>query len=343
MSARVPSSVVLSRSKANLIALCGYTAVSFAYFGWRLVPHPGRLSRRGRTRPADLHLVVCLVGPRVRDGHEPVRDTRALRPERNQRGLDRIDPGARDSRLADHAAVRAGDRLQHRRRAPAGTRRVDRVSPLSASHRLALGLGCRRISLRILCIRPQPAAHGPSARHRGVSRPARRSCPDQVLGSRPDGAWPRLAPWAHPRLPVLDLDRARLDHDTRPGARARALVLARPRPPPPPRLVPGPDRGELRARGAPCGPASRVRTARLRLGIARPGAQLRRALELRGPDAADRDRRLDLHLRVRPVHSGRRRLLPRAPDADHRRCVCRSEAAHRPAAGSSSSRSPSQL
>jgi hypothetical protein len=33
---------VLRRRKANLLVLVGYTAVSFAYFGWRLLPHPGR-------------------------------------------------------------------------------------------------------------------------------------------------------------------------------------------------------------------------------------------------------------------------------------------------------------
>jgi hypothetical protein len=33
---------VLRRSKADLLVLFGYTAISFAYFGWRLLPHPGR-------------------------------------------------------------------------------------------------------------------------------------------------------------------------------------------------------------------------------------------------------------------------------------------------------------
>jgi hypothetical protein len=31
------------RPKANAIALCGYMTISFGYFGWRLLPHPGRL------------------------------------------------------------------------------------------------------------------------------------------------------------------------------------------------------------------------------------------------------------------------------------------------------------
>jgi hypothetical protein len=31
-------------SKAHLIVLLGYTAISFAYFGWRLLPHPGRVT-----------------------------------------------------------------------------------------------------------------------------------------------------------------------------------------------------------------------------------------------------------------------------------------------------------
>src|ERR687884_1641604 len=31
------------RSKTSLAALAGYAAVSFAFFGWRLLPHPGRM------------------------------------------------------------------------------------------------------------------------------------------------------------------------------------------------------------------------------------------------------------------------------------------------------------
>ena len=33
---------MLRRPSANLIALLGYAAISFGYFGWRLLPHPGR-------------------------------------------------------------------------------------------------------------------------------------------------------------------------------------------------------------------------------------------------------------------------------------------------------------
>jgi hypothetical protein len=33
---------VLRRRKADLLVLSGYAAISFAYFGWRLLPHPGR-------------------------------------------------------------------------------------------------------------------------------------------------------------------------------------------------------------------------------------------------------------------------------------------------------------
>src|SRR5712692_316367 len=32
-----------SRLDANLVVLLGYAAISFGYFGWRLLPHPGRL------------------------------------------------------------------------------------------------------------------------------------------------------------------------------------------------------------------------------------------------------------------------------------------------------------
>lgn len=34
---------MLRRSKTDLIVLFGYAAISFGYFGWRLLPHPGRL------------------------------------------------------------------------------------------------------------------------------------------------------------------------------------------------------------------------------------------------------------------------------------------------------------
>lgn len=34
---------MLRRQKANLTVLAGYCAISFLYFGWRLLPHPGRL------------------------------------------------------------------------------------------------------------------------------------------------------------------------------------------------------------------------------------------------------------------------------------------------------------
>ena len=33
---------MLRRSKADLIVLLGYAAISFGYFGWRVLPHPGR-------------------------------------------------------------------------------------------------------------------------------------------------------------------------------------------------------------------------------------------------------------------------------------------------------------
>jgi hypothetical protein len=33
---------MLRRSRADLIVLLGYAAISFAYFGWRVLPHPGR-------------------------------------------------------------------------------------------------------------------------------------------------------------------------------------------------------------------------------------------------------------------------------------------------------------
>src|SRR3954464_13638385 len=39
---RMDSSVVRGRAGANVAVLVMYIAISLAYFGWRLLPHPGR-------------------------------------------------------------------------------------------------------------------------------------------------------------------------------------------------------------------------------------------------------------------------------------------------------------
>ena len=96
------------------LVLLGYVAVAFAYFGVRLLPHPGRdLVGYGRD-PRDLRLVVRLVAARDRDVPEPVRQPRDLRARRDQPRLGDDRPRARGAVRARHRAVRAGGLLQPR-------------------------------------------------------------------------------------------------------------------------------------------------------------------------------------------------------------------------------------
>ena len=58
---------MLRRRRTDLLVLLGYAAISFGYFGWRLLPHPGRVVAGFGSDTDIFDLVVRVVAARARE------------------------------------------------------------------------------------------------------------------------------------------------------------------------------------------------------------------------------------------------------------------------------------
>jgi hypothetical protein len=151
------------RARADVPVLLLYAAISFAFFGWRLLPHPGRVVV---ATSADFqifvwsfaswpHALAQLTSPFV---------THALYvPGGINLTMDGVEPGARARVLADHRPVRADGRVQRRRGPAAGARRLDRVPALPPPDGVGLRFGDRRVPVRVLDRDARPGARRPPA------------------------------------------------------------------------------------------------------------------------------------------------------------------------------------
>ena len=212
-------------ARASAAVLAGFTAISFLFFGLRLVSHPGR-AILGSGRDPQIFIWSFAWWPHaIGDRGEPVRLARDLRPGRDQPRLG--DDGARaGARLRPRDdPVRPGRRLQPRCAADAGARRLDGVPPVPVPDGVALGLRRRRLPVRLLGLHARAAAR-PPAHDGGLPAAARRA---HRRALRPRGARRarrRVAARSAARPAVLALDRALLHRDPRarrrPGARLRA-------------------------------------------------------------------------------------------------------------------------
>ena len=105
-----------------------------------------------------------------RSGPFPLlRDLRAgrLRPR-----LDDVGPRARRHLRSADSGRRSGGRLQRGEHPDAGSRRLDRLSPLPARHEPCLAVHRRRLPLRVLGLHARPGDRAP-APDLGLPHPAR--------------------------------------------------------------------------------------------------------------------------------------------------------------------------
>ena len=110
--------------------------------------------------------------------------------------------------------------LQHRRRAPAGVRRLDGVRALPPPDRIALARDRRRLPVRLLELRPRRRRRGTRTCRRSSSSRWSRSSAVRYIAGELGGRGAGAAPGAAARARVPDLDRGHLH--ARPRDRARA-------------------------------------------------------------------------------------------------------------------------
>ena len=164
-----------------LLVLLGYSAISFAYFGARLLPHPGRVAARLRAGPADLRLVVRVVAARARHGTNPLVSHAIYATDGYNLAWTTSVPAIAVAFTPVTVLFGPVVVLQRRRGAAAGARGVDGVPALPPPDGLDVGVARRRLPVRLLELRARPAAAGPPARHRRL--PASRSSRSCSSGS----------------------------------------------------------------------------------------------------------------------------------------------------------------
>ena len=114
------------RTRTNAFVLLGYVVVAFAYFGWRLVPHPGRYILGAGLDPQIFIWAFAWWPHAVANLQNPFYTHEVYAPVRDQPRLDDDRARPRVRLLAADAPVRARRLLQ---RGGACWRRLCRPGP----------------------------------------------------------------------------------------------------------------------------------------------------------------------------------------------------------------------
>ena len=246
----------------DALVLLGYAAISFAYFGWRLLPHPGRYLV-GSGRDPELFVWVFAWWPHaIGSWTNPFFSHAVYAPTGINLAWTTSVPAL--ALAFAPLTVAFGPAVSYNVAAsscPRSARGRRSCSPLLDR---SLGLARRRLPVRLLELHARPPVGG----HLNLTatswcRSSRSSSSGYVRGEI-EGVGARVAARRDPRAPARDLDRDGADRDARPRARRSRSRTRSSRRRAAASVVPAADRGGLRVRGGARGAARLLRADRIR-------------------------------------------------------------------------------